>query len=390
MTSFFSSIPKKNKIGLWLTLVCIIILVVLRTPSWQAAAFLNRFSLALAQIGMPNVLDITQESCLPVNDTQTLQQMEIWLDKTASPDSASWLRQGELACLQGDREKAQEAWQLSNNNDTPHPVASLFLATTLFEQGQVIETSFASDIGQYGFLHGLQANRENDDTATSQWYIFSLSYAPSIHTANYLARLYHSQGNIDQVNSLWLELAQPAFSDLPVYWWAKGKLAETEKDWAAAAGYYQQSAQQADSMYAHSSMYAYRAFSQAGIMWYRAEAYEQAKAPLQQALLLELDPKKFDIDPLLPYIWLGKVAFAQMQYEQALAYFTQALLLKPTDSGALYEMAVTLNSLGRQREAINKLVEAIANHQNPPASWKSLLEDWETCPVDNVEPDCNT
>jgi tetratricopeptide (TPR) repeat protein len=331
---------------------------------------------------MPHVLDITQKSCLPVGDRQTLKQMENWLGKTGSPDSAFFLRQGELYCLQGNIHKAQEAWHLASHSDSPHPAASLFLASTLFEQGQVLELPFASGIGQYGFQRGLQARLKNDAAAALQWYTFSISYAPTISTANNLAGLYRAQGNLDQANSLWLELAQPAYSGMPVYWWAKAKMAETEKDWAAAADYYQHSAQQADSVYA------YRSFTQAGIMWYRAEAYERAKAPLQQALLLELDPEKFDIDALLPYIWLGKVAYAQMQYEQALDYFTQALVLRPTDSGSLYEMAVTLNILGRQEEAIANLAKAIANHQDPPAHWKSLLETWEICPTGEPDPDC--
>jgi len=370
---------KRNSFAVYLVTLGIILFFTLKAQTFWVSGAVNLFNRELLRVWPMEPVELAQTFCSPANDLEAVQGMTTLLENSASDqDPALVSRQGQLACLEGNLQEAQAAWRQVSKTSVPQPAALLLLVSSLFAQGQVIETPLAFDVGHYGFLRGLDADREDDVSKAADWYRFSLTYAPVVNTANYLARLYRSQGGVEQVKAFWLGLTQTTADDTSLYWWAKAEAAEAEQEWLAAGDYYNQSAQRGDTAEA------YRAFVEAGMMWYRAEAYEQAQTAFQEALLLEVNYETMDLDEVAPYLWLGKTAFAEEHYEKALDYYAQALMVDAVNSGTLYERAVTLHALGHRAEAINVLTEAITYHPNPPQPWETLLKSWQQCPNEGV------
>lgn len=382
MRSFSSLAAKRHSFGVYPLVLGFILLFILKAQTLWVSGSVNLFNRELLQVWHMEPVELTQTICQPGRNMEAVQQMAGWLENSsAGPKPALAFRQGQLACLEGQLQEAQAAWRQASETSTLQPAALLLLTSSLFAQGQVMETSRASEVGHYGYLRGRGADREDDVSKAADWYRFSLTYAPVINTANYLERLYHSQGEGEQVKELWLGLTQSAAADTPLYWWAKGKVAEAEQEWMLAGKYYYEGAQRGDVAET------YQALVQSGMMWYRVEAYEQAQTVLHQALSIGLVQRTVDLDGQQPYYWLGKVAYTQMQYDEALNYFNQALTLDPTSSSYLYEKAVTLQSMGQRVEAVGVLTSAIDHHQNPPQQWRVLLESWQKC-LDGTEPEC--
>ncbi len=386
-----------------LTVVVLLVLALLVVPAAWGAAAVNAFDLALVRIWTPDALVPLQSSCSYGEDARTLRRMRLWLDQASRNDPHASVHRGALACLEGDAGGAAEAWR----QDSDRLPAALFAAVTSFPQGKVLDTPFADQIGEYGYRLGLREEKEDKGLAEG-WYSFSLAYVPSVKAANRLARLYRIQGKDDLVEKVWQRLADALPDDDPEHWQAVVHLAELRKDWAEAARAYGQGASVAEADAAYSL------WLRSGDTWNRVRKYDRAEDAYRQALALK--PGGIDAylrmghlsryrgwygeaelwywraqevapDSYLPDYYLGIAAREQHRYEDALVHFDRALAIRPKDPGMLYYKAVTLEALGRRREATEALEQAILYHSRPPQSWQRLRDHWLRYPNPADDPD---
>jgi tetratricopeptide (TPR) repeat protein len=348
-------------------LLVIAFLLLFSMQSLWVAGQMNAFNLNLVRIWTPITLELTHKNCFSIHDTETLQQMQTWLNESTAyhPNTDHYL--GALHCLRGDVIRAEESWD--QNQD--YLISSLYAALLSFSHAEIIATSFSEEIGGFGYQNGYQAKLSDNLPEAISWYFFSIAYDPSIRVARQIEYMYRMQGDGDQAEYLWQNFTQVVAQTTPLYWWSRGVLAIKDDNREMAADHFYRSGSLAEGDEA------YYPFVQAGIQWFYVKDYESASEAFYKAGSLNIDYVRADLDEHYPYLWLGKVAQAQRKYDEALAFLDQALSLNPISSGALYEKALVLETIGRRQAAIGSLTKAIANHINPPENWQELLAEWK-------------
>jgi tetratricopeptide (TPR) repeat protein len=105
-----------------------------------------------------------------------------------------------------------------------------------------------------------------------------------------------------------------------------------------------------------------------GVFWKRCDAY-RLSGNLDAALLdckkqIELTPDAFPAR----YAY-GHLQYVRKNYEDAIAYLTSALALKPSDINALYWRALAYASAGKYQEATADLTACILNGDKSPDTY---------------------
>ncbi len=378
------------------------------TPTVRARWRVNLFMRDLARAWTAESLIPNQDACPPV-PSRLAMGMAAALAQAGDDDPHQLLHQGELACVQGELDRAAQAWGRAVDRTPSPPVENLFAAIAFFSKREIIDSAYRKAIGVYGYQQGGRSEKDDKLIQAVDWYEFSFAYVPTGKTARKLEALYRKLGQDVAARDVWIRLQSAFTPDSPEYWWAVGRMAEQQQDWAKAAEAYRSAAQVSET---DKEALSFRL--REGSMWLRAKRYEEAEQAYREAIRLapekpggylglghvyrqqerydeaiaaykkaqETSPKDYR-----PLYYMGLTIWAKNHSDEALSYFDQALALKPGNSTVLYNKANVLDKLKRRSEAIDVLSQAIVHHSNPPESWQKLLARWKRYPDYAQDPD---
>ncbi len=386
----------KGLVGLGLILV-LWAAVTLGPQLWARWQF-NQFMRTLGRLWTLETLTPSPEACPPApSEITDAMQQSLAQALPAIPEPE--LHQGQLACIQGHREKAREYWEAALPHVPVDPQVVLWAAIASFPDRHLVRTSHREAIGNYGVHMGEEYEASQKVSLALDWYRFAFVYHPSAQVAERLAQIESRMGEPVAASDVWLQLQAAFPEDAPDYWWAVARELEQRSQWDAAAQAYERAAQRT------SGTEAYQLWVRAGDIWLRKVKFEHARRAYQQAISaapylpsgylgvgktyryeknLEEAEKWFQkaaqVSPnyYAPYYYLGVIMREQGRYQEALVYLQKSLEILPHYAYTHYQMALTLRDLGRTEEAIAALKEAIRLSPHPPQAWQDLLQQWET------------
>jgi tetratricopeptide (TPR) repeat protein len=375
--------------------------LVLLGPTLLARAQVNLFSAELARQWTPDTLIPTDAACPPA-ENDSVQEMQARLARADGADAHAALHQGQLACLDGDVERAGEIWLTGQNGAyVTDPVQFLDAAIARFTNNEVLETTDAKSIGGYAARQSRTSEKNDLDTAIG-WQEMAFAYVPTTKTGDRLVALYKKAGQKEKAEQVWGRLTAAYPEDNQMHWLGRGRAMEQQKDWTGAMAAYLKAAQLAKTPTDQFGDYL-----GAGAMGRRAKMFEEAEAAYRQAIqtmpdkikgYLEMggtfrEQKAYDEartwyekagelfpDDHRPPYYLGLLSLSQKRYEDAVSHFDRSLALKPNNPSVLYNKAAALDRMQRRGEAIEVLTQAIDHHSNPPESWQKLLARWQRYP----------
>ncbi len=378
--------------------ITILLALILLGPTLLARAQVNRFSVNLVRMWTRETLIPTDEACPPIADASVLSEMQARLNRAEDADVHAALHRGQMACLDGDVDRAGDIWQSGlDAMYVTDPILLLDAAIARFTRGEVLETSAREQIG--GYASRQSRTWEKDDLKTAiRWQEMAIAYDPAIGNGRKLAGLYKKAGRNEDAKAVWTKLQNIYAEGDERYWLARAQMLEGRKDFAGAMAAYLKAADLAQK-----PGDVYRDYLSAGRDGRRAKAYDEAIAAYEQAITLEPEnikaylglnevlrtQKRYDEarqwleqvkalfpDDHRPDYQLGLIARMQKRYDEALTYFDHSLALKPDNPYVIYDKALALDGMQRRSDAIEVLRQAIEHHSNPPQRWEDLLAKW--------------
>jgi tetratricopeptide (TPR) repeat protein len=189
----------------------------------------------------------------------------------------------------------------------------------------------------------------------------SLELGPTRLAARKLTLRLRNEQRYDDALEVWQEMAAALPPQDPDHWWALGRAAEMERNWAQAADAFGHGAQRSEDPYDF--------WIERGRNFQRLQDWERARRAYWQAFLLH-------VPETTPSNAVGNAYLQQGEYAQAGRWFGMAFYVNPRDVSSNYHLAQVLHSVGEEEVAVTFLARAIELNPRQRWGWAVQLGDW--------------
>jgi tetratricopeptide (TPR) repeat protein len=316
-------------------------------------------------------------------------------------NARAWFNLGRSAWLEGDCERALTIWHYSAGL-APYDVINQWAIANAFyaigDQTRALTLYRSFDITEYFTGLGQQIEKRGTPEEAIEAYELSIAIKPTRKAIQGVSGLYVRMGEPEKAIAAWRKLLTVTSETQADHWWARGQIAELEKNWERALSDYQRAISLEKDRY-----FLYLLYTQAGVASREQKEYAAARRYFESAAeinpsmwaylhlgFFEQQQKRYDealrwyqradeMDPQSewPEYYQGILFWETGEKDRAKEFFVQAEIQNPRNAFVSFYLGLAAYEAKDLAKAIDYLEQAIGLYQGRPAYWARLLGDWQ-------------
>ncbi len=340
--------------------------------------------------------------CIPFVDRSEAQDyfersLHLWKQNTRA-----WFNLGRSLWLEGDCERALTIWQYSAELAPYDVINQWAIANAFYAMGariQALALYQSLNTAEYFTGLGQQIEKRGISEESIEAYELSIAIRPTRKAIQGVSGLYVRMGEPEKAIAAWRKLLSVTSETQPDHWWARGQIAELERDWERALSAYQRAISLEKDRY-----FLYLLYTRAGAVsqeqkdYVTARRYFEAAAEINPSMwaylhlgFLEQQQKRYDqalqwyqqaneVDPQSewPEYYQGVLFWERGEKDRAMEFFIQAETQNPNNASVKFYLGLASYEAGDLSQAVDRLEQAIELYQGRPIYWMKLLGDWQT------------